>query len=134
MDRRQALGLVGASVLAPAAFADAAPARPATPPSVPPRLTGAELAARVKVKGFAPKSLYAHEIAFVGVVQSKGPVSLLQIKGMDGPYAQVFLHGGEIDAAVGRELAVVGLIVDTAYGALTVWKRECRYADAEAQR
>jgi hypothetical protein len=132
MDRREALGLVGATAIASAAFGQEKTTPPGGAlPATPPRITAEQLAARVKEKGFEAKSLYAHEVEFVGIVKIKRDVPLLEIKGMDGPYSQVHLYGSGGNVDVGKELTIVGLIVDHGFGALMMWKREWKYVDAE---
>jgi hypothetical protein len=101
-------------------------------PSRPARLSVEELAQRVGAKGFDPESLYAHELEFRGVVLIRREVPLLRIKDMTGRfgYNKVHLYGSGGNVDVGAELIVTGLIVDHGYGALMIWQRECKYADA----
>lgn len=131
MDRRLAIKLAGASVISKTVTNQQATATSAVDAHfAPPRLTVEELAARVKAKGFDPKSLYAHEVEFVGIVKIQREVPMLQIKGMDGAYSQVHLHGSGGNVDVGKELNIKGLIVDHGFGALMIWMREWKYADA----
>lgn len=128
MRRRQAIGLLGAAA---ALRLKAHASEPESkPPAGPPRLSAEELATRVKEKEFKFDSIYAHEIDFHATVLIKRDVPLAQMKGMKDLYSQVHLYGqgGNID--VGKELVVSGLIVDQGFGALMVWVRTLKYADA----
>lgn len=132
MNRREAFGVFGwgttGLVVSSSALAGET-GKEAPPPAGPPRLTAEELARRVGEKGFKPESLYAHEVEFRGVVLIKRAVPLLRIKDIEGPYSRVHLHGSGGNFDVGKELMITGLIVDHGFGALMVWKRECKYAE-----
>lgn len=132
MERRQVFGLLGAAGLTACVPSPGTRAEAADDKGVarPPRLDAEALARLIKGASFRPESLYAHEIEFRAVVKIKRDVPLLQIKGMDGPYSQVHLYGSGGNFDVGKELDIVGLIVDNGFGALMVWKRTCKYADA----
>jgi hypothetical protein len=132
MQRRKVLGLFGAAgfaTLGPVSRSDAdAPA--VKPPDGPPRLSAVDLARRVTNKEFRFESIYAHEVEFRAVALIDRDVPLVQIKGMKGLYSKVHLYGGgRVEA--GQELAIIGLIVGEGFGALIVWVRKCKYADAE---
>lgn len=132
MKRRQLLGLFGAAGAATlcGSSPEAARGEEAEPPKGPPQLSVEELVRRVKEKGFRPDSLYAHELEFRGKVLIKRDVPLLQIVGMTGGFSRVHLYGGGGNVDVGKELIIKGLIVDHGFGALMVWNREWKYADA----
>lgn len=134
MQRRRVLGLAGAiglSTLWPEPRGHAGEEEGRLPSS-PPRLNTQELARRVRSKGFDPNSLYAHELVFRAEVLIRREVPLLLIMGMPDRFGfnRAHLYGGGSNMDVGSVLIVTGLIVDHGYGALMIWQRECKYADA----
>lgn len=125
MKRRRALGLLATGLGVAAAGAGEAEGAENRPP----RITSEELARRVRQADFRPESLYATEVEFRAKVERNGPVPYLQIQGMEGLFSRVHLHGAGDGAIPGKELVILGLIVDHGYGALMVWKREWKYTN-----
>ena len=133
MERRNALGLLGAAGFLSLRSASRSEANvpDAASPSAPPRLSVADLIRLIGDKKFRFESIYAHELEFRAITIIDREVPLARINGMKDLYSQVHLYGGR-RLEVGKEVVITGLIVDEGFGALMVWVRQCKYADAES--
>ncbi|VTS00380.1 hypothetical protein [Tuwongella immobilis] len=79
--------------------------------------------------GYRFTELYAKEVEFVARVRIARETPLLELWADEQLPLLIHLHGAGGGLIEGKWLRVVGLIIDTGYGALMVWQRRMQYVE-----